>query len=133
MSYILTYNVASSFDGEFNLRIEYDEQDDADAKLWVTINSYNYSIVSTPKKPKPEIFSKMDAEKILEMLSAVKICPIPNWTVGCDGTQYELEIIRGLNSVHYSWWPHLPDQWESLKPIVDILDELIDSRMIRNE
>jgi hypothetical protein len=65
------------------------------------------------------------AEAILPILDSVNrlSLPIPTAVFGLDGTVYSLRIGAG-NSVTYSWWQRLPDEWGSLEAIVAAIEAL---------
>ena len=52
----------------------------------------------------------------------------PKYPMGClDGANYDLQIeSKGLSlKLNYRWWCELPEEWEKLQPLLDILDEHI--------
>ena len=48
---------------------------------------------------------------------------------GLDGTMYSLTV-GTLNSIKFSWWETIPDEWAALLPIIAEIERLTD---LRNE
>ena len=44
---------------------------------------------------------------------------------GRDGFDFSLRFYSGMNSVELVWWCDLPEEWQSLAPLVHILNKLV--------
>ncbi|MGB5632723.1 MAG: hypothetical protein WBM44_29085 [Waterburya sp.] len=76
----------------------------------------------------PEILDIELAKRILNEASNISIKPIPNYRIGVDGTTFELEFRAGFNLVKYRWWCDLPDNWRVFLPLIDILNNYIETK-----
>jgi len=66
------------------------------------------------------------AENILQILKQASISVVPGYSLGVDGTSYELTVSSGVNEGHYCWWETIPEGWEPLAEISDALLRLVD-------
>lgn len=67
----------------------------------------------------------VDAAHVRHMLDLLEHAQVPasppvSW--GCDGTTYELNLWRGLNSATYTWWLSPPQGYQ---PLVSFSNELL--------
>ena len=44
---------------------------------------------------------------------------------GLDGWRFELELCSDMNSVTFAWWCDLPEEWQSLENLVNVLNSLV--------
>jgi hypothetical protein len=76
------------------------------------------------------IVTNEKAEHILQILKQASISVMPGYSLGVDGTSYELIVSRGLNEGRYRWWETIPEGWEPLAKISDALLRLVDKPAI---
>jgi hypothetical protein len=62
-----------------------------------------------------------EARALEHCLSAAVVPLMPTFAMGLDGTGWELRIENGWNTLRIRWWPALPAEWESLRPVVEHL------------
>lgn len=60
-------------------------------------------------------------ESLLDNLTRSRIPIMPEFIAGCDGWTVDIEIWHGMNSVKYSWWVHLPEQWGILREVIQFI------------
>ena len=65
---------------------------------------------------------------IARAVSNLRLPPLASGN-GLDGTMYSLTV-GALNSITYSWWETIPDEWAALQPIIAEIERLTD---LRNE
>ena len=69
-----------------------------------------------------EVEAKLVDEALNQLMQPTSALLPKSTIVGLDGTTYSLELHNnGHISVVYSWWCYLPKEWESLKPLVDLI------------
>jgi hypothetical protein len=105
-----------------------------EAKIYVLtkthsgIRTQNYQIATYIGEQDPYIepvsVREVDAkavESLLDNLTSARIPVIPEFIAGCDGWMVDIEIHYGMNSVKYSWWVHIPEQWLILREVVQFI------------
>jgi hypothetical protein len=71
--------------------------------------------------PESEVQEKM------RIIEEAEIPAVPEFTMGVDGTTYELYLGSGFNSVCYHWWGDPPKGWEPFASLVKwLVDQLPD-------
>lgn len=74
--------------------------------------------------------NQTDKEELKTALGSIRL-PIPmELDGGFDGTDYFLKIKNGMNSTTLNWWVDLPDEWTSLGPIQQKLEQIIRSEPV---
>ncbi len=73
----------------------------------------------------------LSSEQMAPLVRAVRGLRLPPLASGrgFDGTMYSLAV-GALNSIKYSWWETIPDEWAALQPIIAEIERLTD---LRNE
>ena len=61
------------------------------------------------------------AASVMAAFDALRLPLIPEFVMGCDGTNYRLIVHRGFNQVELTWWSVPPTQWAPLIPVVQRL------------
>jgi hypothetical protein len=64
------------------------------------------------------------AASLLASFEALRLPIVPDFVLGCDGTNYRLRIHRGYNATELAWWSEPPRQWKRLMPLVQRLLDL---------
>jgi len=92
------------------------------------IRTQNYQIATYIGEQDPYIepvsVREIDAkavERLLDNLARTRIPLIPEFITGRDGWMVHIEILYGMNSVKYSWWLHIPEQWGILREVVQFI------------
>ena len=67
------------------------------------------------------ILSSEEAGRLLQLVSAITVMPVPPYAMGRNGTFYTLKVQRGFNSAAFTWWNDLPESWWQLEKVVQVL------------
>ena len=72
---------------------------------------------------------RLSSERMAPITRAVSDLRLPPLVGGdgLDGTMYSLTV-GALNSIKYSWWETIPDEWAALHPIIAEIERLTDLR-----
>ena len=76
-------------------------------------------------KPQPVPVAPELAERVASALRALSLPAMPSGVIGLDGVSYELEVFSGMNRALFHWWERLPEEWASLRPMIESLEELL--------
>lgn len=69
----------------------------------------------------------LDPEECRSIQAALENAMLPvaaRGAMGLDGVSYSLEVRSGFTCFRVEWWLHLPDEWETLRPLVEALSRL---------
>lgn len=94
-------------------------------------NGYYRLTATSPPPSEEQLPEKDDLYKVVELdipeseiqeklksIEETQIPAVPEFTMGVDGTTYELNIGSGFNSVYYHWWGDPPKGWEPFASLV---------------
>jgi|SRR3972149_8648534 len=133
----IIYTVSPYFSQSYALMVEYNRGKDEEAKLWVHFGNLGMDFIEpTPwrtdirniKKSEPDKLNIEESKSIIMELESLNISPVPEFTTGCDGTQYKLTIDRGLNGAAYRWWCDLPPEWKAFEPLIVRFENIINTK-----
>ncbi len=111
---VIKFQVSPSFPDDIEIEIILENRGDK----WVL--SGGYGKMYDKQKVEKDIPSTQ-VNRVLAFLSSSRISPIPTFAMGVDGTTYSLEVSTGYNSVSYTWWGTIPDEYEPFKELIKSL------------
>ena len=75
-----------------------------------------------------EAISRVDldseiARALVADFEAIRFAPRPSYSMGLDGTTYELRFGGGMGSLTIQWWLVVPDEWAALRrPLAQLIE-----------
>jgi hypothetical protein len=85
-----------------------------------------------PYRPTVEVgWAPIDAAEIDGLVRQFRSISVPltvaDPPIGCDGTNYELEIGDFFCHARVAWWVRLPKEWEALGPLIAKMADLFET------
>lgn len=65
--------------------------------------------------------SQFEVDNLFDKIAKIRVSGLPDSVYGLDGTTHTFRLGSGMNSVTYEWWEDLPEGFESLRPVLEIL------------
>lgn len=70
------------------------------------------------------LLPRAETDRILALLSQVRLSASACGDLGCDGTTYQLKVVRGSMSIDLEWWEGtMPKGWVGLQPLIEVLED----------
>jgi hypothetical protein len=110
----ITYRVSHSFRPNEDLAIELNWNARSD-----TYKAHVFRGIGN----RESTLAKGKAFQLVQLVRELRLAAITSSHDGLDGTSYELTI-GSVVAISYRWWEKLPDEWNELNAIVQILIEL---------
>lgn len=118
-------DVRTSFDGQLKIRAKkstiYCQGDPSLKELY-----YDNREKTIP-------ISQSDFNDLIEDIKAYRVCSIPEFTSGIDGTTYTISVENGMNSVVYRWWGECPKEWDKLGKLAEKLIDYVRQNNIQDQ
>lgn len=69
------------------------------------------------------LLPRAETDRILALLANLRLSAATSGDLGCDGTTYQLKLVRGSMSMDLEWWEGTtPDGWVGLEPLIEALE-----------
>ena len=65
--------------------------------------------------------TEAEVKRLVVAIRAVRICVLPPYVLGFDGTTSTLKLVAGFNEITLRWWSNA-DGWEDLEKVVHAIN-----------
>ncbi|VWB92956.1 hypothetical protein BLA6860_04426 [Burkholderia lata] len=136
MIWTISYSVIPSFESSYSYYLCRTQKVGAEAELFFQQGGLGLDFDVPPpfwkqweansarETPKPFHVPVEAADAIYKRLQEIQLPPLPPFAAGCDGVTYELDLTAGFNMTRLRWWGDLPEQWETLRDVVRMIEVL---------